>query len=316
MKHFLNSLLLLLVVQLPCWAAENPVEVGNVRWGRDYGQALQRSAATGRPVLLLFQEVPGCLGCQDFGKTVLRQPLLVEAIEDEFEPLLIYNNWGGMDERIRRLFAEPAWNFQVIRFLDSSGKDIIERKDRVWSVAGVAGRMEAALQAHRRPVPSYLRLLAMEHDSEELQIAAFAMPCFWLGEMVLGQLDGVVSTEAGWLDSREVTKVVFHRQQISLARLIGQAQQRLPLSGVYLPPAAMKSWAGQVTGVLDQRYQPAKGLDQKRQLINEPAVLKVPGLTAMQMTKLNAFWPVDQAQALGWLSPRQRHVWFELQRKR
>lgn len=38
---------------------QNPVEVGDVRWGRDFNAALQKSAKTGKPVLVLFQEVPG-----------------------------------------------------------------------------------------------------------------------------------------------------------------------------------------------------------------------------------------------------------------
>jgi len=49
-------------------AKENPVEVGSVQWGRDFQQALDKSAETGRPVLVLFQEVPGCVGCQDLAK--------------------------------------------------------------------------------------------------------------------------------------------------------------------------------------------------------------------------------------------------------
>ena len=70
----------------------NPVEVGLVRWGRDLDAALKRSAETGRPVLVLFQEIPGCAGCRAFGQNVLTSPLLVEAIEDEFLPVLVYNN--------------------------------------------------------------------------------------------------------------------------------------------------------------------------------------------------------------------------------
>ncbi len=39
--------------------AQNSEEVGNVNWGRDFDAALQMSAASGKPVLVLFQEVPG-----------------------------------------------------------------------------------------------------------------------------------------------------------------------------------------------------------------------------------------------------------------
>lgn len=38
---------------------QNPVEVGDVHWGRDFDAALRMSAESGKPVLVLFQEVPG-----------------------------------------------------------------------------------------------------------------------------------------------------------------------------------------------------------------------------------------------------------------
>ncbi|MDA8563184.1 thioredoxin family protein [Mariniblastus sp.] len=34
-------------------------ELGNVAWGRDLNAAKAKSAETGKPILLLFQEVPG-----------------------------------------------------------------------------------------------------------------------------------------------------------------------------------------------------------------------------------------------------------------
>jgi len=34
-------------------------ELGNVGWGRDLDAAKAKSAETGKPILLLFQEVPG-----------------------------------------------------------------------------------------------------------------------------------------------------------------------------------------------------------------------------------------------------------------
>lgn len=40
-------------------AAEPPVEVGKVAWKRDFDAALKLSGKEGKPVLLLFQEVPG-----------------------------------------------------------------------------------------------------------------------------------------------------------------------------------------------------------------------------------------------------------------
>jgi hypothetical protein len=143
-------------------ANENPIEIGAVNWGRDLDKALKLSGETGRPVFLLFQEVPGCSGCQDFGRTVLSNPRVVEAIENEFLPVLVYNNRGGEDRRLLERFHEPAWNYQVVRFLDSEGRDIIARKDRVWTVSHLASRMIETLQAVGRSVPDFLRALAEE----------------------------------------------------------------------------------------------------------------------------------------------------------
>ena len=162
MRAFL--ILLILAIGITVYGGEtakNPIEVGNVQWGRDFDDALKNSAETGKPVLVLFQEIPGCAGCQKFGSEVLTNPSLVKTIENEFIPLLVYNNRrGGMDQELLKRYGEPAWNFQVIRFLNAAGNDVIPRKDRIWTTSGVALRMIEALIAANRPVPKYLKDLA------------------------------------------------------------------------------------------------------------------------------------------------------------
>lgn len=75
--------------------------------------------------------------------------------------MLVYNNRGsGMDRELLQRYREPSWNFQVIRFLDADGRDIIPRKDRVWTTRGVAQRMVKTLEVLNRPVPDYLEKLA------------------------------------------------------------------------------------------------------------------------------------------------------------
>jgi hypothetical protein len=138
------------------------IEIGLVNWSRDFEGALERSRHEGKPVLVLFQEVPGCSGTQQFGKDVLSHPHIVEAIENEFIPVLIYNNRDGWDAEMLAQYNEPAWNYQVIRFLDSFGNDIIPRKDRIWTLSTVAARLIEALRAAGRNVPLYLQGLAHE----------------------------------------------------------------------------------------------------------------------------------------------------------
>jgi hypothetical protein len=93
-----------------------PVKVGLVRWGRDLEQCLVTSETSGKPVFLLFQEVPGCSGCRDFGRDVLSDASVIEMIEVNFVPLLIPNNQEGKDADVVKRFNEPKWNYQVVRF--------------------------------------------------------------------------------------------------------------------------------------------------------------------------------------------------------
>jgi thioredoxin-related protein len=91
--------------------SEHPEEAGKVTWTRDLDAALASSKTTRKPVFTLFQEIPGCAGCKQFGNDVLSNPLLVEAIQTEFTPLLVHNNKAGKDSEVLKRFAEPSWNY-------------------------------------------------------------------------------------------------------------------------------------------------------------------------------------------------------------
>lgn len=285
----------------------NPIEAGNVDWGRDLDTALQESKASKKPVLVLFQEIPGCIGCRTFGSEVLTHPLLVEAIETLFIPVLVYNNRaGGKDQEWLERYREPAWNYQVIRFLGSDGKDLIPRKDRVWTIDGVTSRMVVALQQAGRPVPQYLKALQLEFDTDNHAQIGFAMACFWTGEYYLGKADGVIATEAGWYDNREITLVTYHRKQIEIDALIDYAASVRCAQRVYPPPGVVVDKRRfEAKALRLEKYRLAKPSDQKKQLERWPEVHQIEGLTAMQQVKLNSFLPDDKKRALQWLSPRQ-----------
>lgn len=283
--------------------AKPPVEVGLVDWGRDFEAALAESRKSRKPVLVLFQEVPGCSGCQKFGREVLSETLLVEAIEDLFEPVLVLNNREGKDAEILKKYDEPAWNYQVIRFLDADGEDLIPRKDQITSVSGVAGRMIDALSKADRMVPKYLTSLAAPSDGTHRSTAAFSQYCFWTGEFRLGKIDGVIETEAGFLDGREVTLVHYDDKKISLEALAKEAAKAKCADKVYT--SSGKSLAGMPGGKLDESYRTAPESDQKRQVQRWKALKTVPGLNNMQLTKINSLAPSNFSDALMWLSPRQ-----------
>jgi len=213
MRRFIIILTAVFLLAHGVEADENPIEVGAVHWGRDLDQAQKVSGETGRPVFVFFQEVPGCGGCQDFGRTVLTNPLIVEAIEDEFLPVLVFNNRGGKDQQLLERFGEPAWNFQVVRFLNAQGRDIIPRKDHIWTTSDLATRMIATLQAVDRPVPKYLQTLAEESDfgksgrirPSEGEQAIFQVP--GLTEMQKARIETLLSIDKSkaleWLSPRQ-----------------------------------------------------------------------------------------------------------------
>ena len=84
---------------------------------------------------------------------------MIKAIESDFVPLLVPNNQPGEAATILRKFKEPAWNYQVVRFLNSKGEDLIPRKDKVWTTPHLASRMVEALGKAKRPVSESLREL-------------------------------------------------------------------------------------------------------------------------------------------------------------
>jgi hypothetical protein len=226
----------------------------------------------------------------NFGKQVLSHPLLVEAIESEFVACCIYNNHRGKDAKILDRYREPVFNNPVVRFVDTAGKDLIPRKDRVWSVGDVAARMTEALG---KRAPRYLSLVATE-NAPERKTAVFAMHCFWEGEAGLGALAGVSTTRAGWLDGKEVVEVSYDATRISYRKLVKAARQ-------------LKCAAVPTKGVVKD----AKLSDQLYYL-RKSAWNAVPA-TPIQRVRMNAALARRQDPAI-YLSPRQRKV-AELVRK-
>ncbi len=271
--------------------AENPVEVGDVTWGRSYEEALQRAKQSGKPIFLLFQEVPGCAGCKQFGQDVLSDPKVVETIEKHFVPLLIHNNKPGEDARIRKRFGEPAWNYQVVRFLDENGRDIIPRKDRVWTTPDLMERIQEALTKHKQSRHKTA-------GSTSTARVAFCQFCFWTGERKIGALPGVLTTEAGFIDGREVTLATYDPARLSLEALAQKAGEAGVATSVYLDDPSLLPGSKKLVG-----YRPAPQSDQKRQIQGTP--FEQLELSPKQATKVNAFVRSDLPAALRHLTPDQ-----------
>jgi hypothetical protein len=99
----------------------------------------------------------------------------VEAAEELFVPVAVRNNVPGYEAEILARYDEPTWNNPVVRFIDAKGRDILPRKDRVWKTGPVLARMTSALDAAKHDVPIWLRTVAAETSSHEVETALFAM---------------------------------------------------------------------------------------------------------------------------------------------
>ena len=222
LKFLLTSLLIISIAQ-----AEQAQELGKIKWHRNYEQALELSKQQDKPIMLLFQEVPGCLTCRNYGNHVLSHPLMVEIIEDQFIPLAIHNNKGGEDARILKLFKEPSWNNPVVRIIDGQSNNIVPRLSGNYSASGLLNNLKESLNKKKQKTPAYMELLIDELQASQnpnIKEAYYSMYCFWTGEVHLGQAKGVVATESGFMKGKEVVKVSYDSKKISHAELSKHAQ--------------------------------------------------------------------------------------------
>ncbi len=216
-------------------AIPQPEELGAVNWLRDYDQAIASAKKTGKPVLILFQEVPGCSTCRGYGNDVLSHPLIVEAIETSFVPLAIHNNKAGKDKKILESFGEPSWNNPVVRIIDTARNPLTARINGKYDRSSLVNGMVAALKKAKRPVPGYLQLLKEDLGAgpQSTQQATFGMYCFWSGEAKLGSIPGVVSSEPGFMGNSEVVSVTYNPEIISYENLVTTAREKKAFDRVF-----------------------------------------------------------------------------------
>ena len=283
---------------------DQPIELGQVHWLRDYDQALAQSAVKDLPVFMFFQEVPGCHTCSTFGNEVMSHPLIVEAIEAHFVPLVIYNNKGGSDGEILKKYKEPTWNNPVVRIVNSKGKDIVKRHSGAYEPSAVVNTIQNALLASNQIAPHYLNLLHQEL-SDHTEEAVLSMYCFWTGEKEIGSMQGVQSTQAGYMNGTEVVKVSYDPDQISYAELVSESSKKRCADKVYTDNNEEKS-------IAKNKNIPSKGTNkyrvdlQDKYYLSQTEYQNIPMLN-IQATKVNALVAKRQSPS-DILSPRQLSI--------
>ena len=291
---------------------DQPIELGQVHWLRNYNEAISQAKEKDLPVFIFFQEVPGCSTCSTFGHQVMSHPLIVEAIESHFVPLIIYNNKDGADAAILKQYKEPSWNNPVIRIVDHMGKDIVPRHAGAYDPAQVVNTIQNALLADHKIIPNYLTLLSSELSNNNAE-AVLSMYCYWTGEKVIGKLDGVTATQAGYMNGSEVVKVNYNPDKISYDELVSKASKSQCADEVYTDNTQERklAWANKIPSKGMNSYKVSK--DDKYYLAHTEYA-NIP-MTAIQATKANAMLSNQQSPA-EILSPRQLEVMDLVNRKK
>ena len=267
-------------------------ELGKVSWYRNYDEAISQAKKENKSIVILFQEVPGCATCRNYGHNVLSHPLMAEALENLFIPLAIFNNKGGHDKKILDKYREPTWNNPVIRIINSNGENIVKRISADYSSKTLCKRLKEALIYTNKKAPKYLNLLEQElnaSNSNNLKEINFKMYCFWNGEKQLGKLDGVVNVESGFIQHHEVVKVQYNESKLSKTDIIDQAKK-------------------QGFQTIDNSSQYKKSTKDVHYYLTHSYYQYIP-LTELQKTKINSALGSKSA-AQNYLSPQQL-LWLQ-----
>ena len=264
-------------------------ELGSVTWLRHFDDAIATAQRESKPILLLFQEVPGCSTCVNFGQDSLSHPLMVELIENSFVPLAIFNNIPGQDANVLARFGEPAWNNPVLYALDADGTPLLPKLSNRYDPIGLLDFLGATLRVRGASLPAFADLLRADLQVSEglVRQATFATPCFWSGETSLAQHPSVLTTLAGWADGDEAVLANYDPEHPTAAGFSAFAEQE----GFQL--------LGQTVFTVDKTPQ---------YYLSKTLFAYLP-LTPAQCTRINFAIPYEKSPQ-SYLSPQQQ-TWLE-----
>ncbi len=280
--------------------AQNPEELGRIHWYRDLEQARKSSKEQGKPLLILFQEVPGCSTCKSYGNQILSHPLIVEAVEQYFVPLCIYNNKQGKDRQALDLFKEPSWNNPVVRIVDHSFKDIVSRLSGDYSTFAFVSKLNASLIQSGLQVPNYLQLVEEEEKAafKGSQKITVSTSCFWSGEKVYGQIPGVLNTKALYTSAGEAVEITYDPTSTTQDQILTEGKKRNVANFVVLQNESNKSYSIPSKKVNTIRADP----ETKYYLYTSE--YRIVPMTPLQALKVNAYLG-EGLPCEKFLSPRQ-----------
>ncbi|MDP3235078.1 MAG: thioredoxin family protein [Myxococcales bacterium] len=264
---------MLQLLALALSAAPAHPELGRVAWLRDFDAAVMQAKVTKRPLLVLFDEVPGCETVRGFGRDVLSDSEVVSLVEQHFVAVAVFNNIGGADRKVLEAFGEPTWNNPVVRILDAELKPLAPRFSGPYA---------------REPFLNLLRAAA-GLTATPLQTLTMSAHCFWECEARLGRLPAVKSSRVGFLEGAEVVEVVFDSSVLSREALWREASTLECATRVFTRSDAEQAAASQIVGARAFRTDaPLEPSAKDTKFYLKQAGRSEAGLTPTELTRMNA----------------------------
>ena len=127
-------------------SSENTIKtdgLGAVSWHRDLKKAQQLSIEKSKPILVLFQNNNDCSVCNQYGKEVLSNKGIVDAIEYNFIPLVILSSTASKDMSIQKLFNEMNKNQPSIRIVDAKNNQLTNPITGLQPIDLIDGMLDA-----------------------------------------------------------------------------------------------------------------------------------------------------------------------------
>ena len=311
-------------------------ELGLLRFhftGDMFEEAKEEAKSYEKPILIVFQEIPGSAECLEFGRTTLSHPLLVEAAEELFITMVVnsVSTSGGESEVLKR-YHEQHLNCPVVRIVNEKGQDLVLRlEDEECTTSGIAKAMAKALERTKQTVPEYLKLLGSDEFSSlhsrkhhhsrtktRLRHATMEVADLVQAELEFAEMNGVLATEIGQVGSHQVIKVVYNSKTVSFRRVVRRGLFVCEVLGVFYETEDEKIEAqaeldkfGATSTVLHLLAPKTKlkPHNDGKHYILQNQMRNVP-LTRLQASKINLALsqPKGELQAYAILSPRQMAI--------
>jgi peptide methionine sulfoxide reductase MsrA len=196
-----------------------------------------------------------------------------------------------------------------VRIVDHDKKDILPRLNGNYTPSGLVNYMMMALKKTGQQIPDYVTLLFEELNANErgLEKTTLSMYCFWTGEKELGKIDGVMQTEAGFMDHREVVNVYYDPEVVSLEHILQEGRKTKCADQIYYNNEQQRKEANNILGNAQMKAAGKFSPDKDPKYYLAQTVYKYLPMTPAQAVKINALIGQGKSPA-PLLSPRQRVI--------